>query len=70
MKVKFTKTSCSYRYAVQQSDVRLLILKVDVGVVHFTPLTRPRIEQPFPLVEKVVQSAFHFRRKYCHRGLG
>ncbi|KAM5324243.1 dimethyladenosine transferase 1, mitochondrial isoform 4-T4 [Glossophaga mutica] len=44
--------------------------EVDVGVVHFTPLVRPAIEQPFKLVEKVVQSAFHFRRKYCHRGLG
>ncbi|MBV95573.1 Mitochondrial dimethyladenosine transferase 1, partial [Eschrichtius robustus] len=43
---------------------------VDSGVVHFTPLTRPRIEQPFRLVEKVVQNAFQFRRKYCHRGLG
>ncbi|KAF6116561.1 transcription factor B1, mitochondrial [Phyllostomus discolor] len=44
--------------------------QVDVGVVHFTPLVRPAIQQPFELVEKVVQSAFHFRRKYCHRGLG
>ncbi|KAK1337914.1 hypothetical protein QTO34_001015 [Cnephaeus nilssonii] len=56
---------------VQQSDVCLLItLKVDVGVVHFTPLTQPKIEQPFKLVEKVVQNVFQFRRKYCHRGLG
>nr|XP_008524611.1 PREDICTED: dimethyladenosine transferase 1, mitochondrial [Equus przewalskii] len=44
--------------------------KVDVGVVRFTPLTQPRIEQPFQLVEKVVQNVFQFRRKYCHRGLG
>ncbi|XP_030172512.1 dimethyladenosine transferase 1, mitochondrial isoform X2 [Lynx canadensis] len=44
--------------------------EVDVGVVHFTPLTRPRIEQPFKLVERVVQNAFQFRRKYCYRGLG
>nr|KAF6363796.1 transcription factor B1, mitochondrial [Pipistrellus kuhlii] len=44
--------------------------EVDVGVVHFTPLTQPRIQQPFPLVEKVVQNVFQFRRKYCHRGLG
>ncbi|EPQ11838.1 Dimethyladenosine transferase 1, mitochondrial [Myotis brandtii] len=43
---------------------------VDVGVVHFTPLTQPKIEQPFKLVEKVVQHVFQFRRKYCHRGLG
>ncbi|KAB1275237.1 Mitochondrial dimethyladenosine transferase 1 [Camelus dromedarius] len=44
-------------------------MKVDVGLVHFTPLTRPRIEQPFKLVEKVVQNVFQFRRKYCHQGL-
>ncbi|XP_027959023.1 dimethyladenosine transferase 1, mitochondrial [Eumetopias jubatus] len=44
--------------------------EVDVGVVHFTPLVQPRIEQPFKLVEKVVQNAFQFRRKYCYRGLG
>ncbi|XP_048210309.1 dimethyladenosine transferase 1, mitochondrial [Perognathus longimembris pacificus] len=44
--------------------------EVDVGVVHFTPLVQPRIQQPFKLVEKVVQNAFQFRRKYCHRGLG
>nr|XP_010992330.2 dimethyladenosine transferase 1, mitochondrial [Camelus dromedarius] len=43
--------------------------EVDVGLVHFTPLTRPRIEQPFKLVEKVVQNVFQFRRKYCHQGL-
>ncbi|KAH0505648.1 Dimethyladenosine transferase 1, mitochondrial [Microtus ochrogaster] len=45
-------------------------MKVDVGVVHFTPLIQPKIKQPFKLVEKVVQNAFQFRRKYCHRGLG
>nr|KAF6342218.1 transcription factor B1, mitochondrial [Myotis myotis] len=44
--------------------------EVEVGVVHFTPLTQPKIEQPFKLVEKVVQHVFQFRRKYCHRGLG
>lgn len=44
--------------------------EVDVGVVHFTPLTQPKIQQPFKLVEKVVQNVFQFRRKYCHRGLG
>ncbi|XP_029452570.1 dimethyladenosine transferase 1, mitochondrial isoform X3 [Rhinatrema bivittatum] len=43
--------------------------KVDVGVVHFTPLIKPQIEQPFKLVEKVVQNVFQFRRKYCHRGV-
>ncbi|XP_004601154.2 dimethyladenosine transferase 1, mitochondrial isoform X1 [Sorex araneus] len=44
--------------------------EVDVGVVRFVPLTQPRIQQPFKLVEKVVQHAFQFRRKYCHHGLG
>nr|XP_012615062.1 dimethyladenosine transferase 1, mitochondrial isoform X2 [Microcebus murinus] len=44
--------------------------EVDVGVVHFTPLVQPKIQQPFKLVEKVVQNVFQFRRKYCHRGLG
>ncbi|XP_016056168.1 PREDICTED: dimethyladenosine transferase 1, mitochondrial isoform X2 [Miniopterus natalensis] len=52
------------------SRVSSSVQMVDVGVVHFTPLTLPRIEQPFQLVEKVVQNAFQFRRKYCHRGLG
>ncbi|KAJ1154820.1 hypothetical protein NDU88_007563 [Pleurodeles waltl] len=44
--------------------------KVDVGVIHFTPLIEPQINQPFKLVEKVVQNVFQFRRKYCHRGVG
>ncbi|XP_006140045.1 dimethyladenosine transferase 1, mitochondrial isoform X2 [Tupaia chinensis] len=44
--------------------------QVDVGVVHFTPLRQPKIEQPFKLVEKVVQNTFQFRRKRCYRGLG
>ncbi|KAG8435101.1 hypothetical protein GDO86_013161 [Hymenochirus boettgeri] len=43
--------------------------EVDVGVVKFTPLIRPQIEQPFKLVEKVVRCVFQFRRKYCHRGV-
>ncbi|NXU16279.1 TFB1M transferase, partial [Pardalotus punctatus] len=43
--------------------------EVDVAVVHFTPLVQPKIEQPFELVEKVVRSAFQFRRKYCFRGI-
>lgn len=43
--------------------------KVDVGVVHFTPLVQPQISQPFKLVEKVVRNVFHFRRKYCRRGV-
>ncbi|XP_077477301.1 dimethyladenosine transferase 1, mitochondrial isoform X2 [Stigmatopora argus] len=44
--------------------------KVDVGVVHFTPLVQPKIQQPFKMVEKVVRNIFQFRRKYCRRGLG
>ncbi|XP_054250750.1 dimethyladenosine transferase 1, mitochondrial isoform X2 [Indicator indicator] len=43
--------------------------EVDVAVVHFTPLVQPKIQQPFKLVEKVVQSVFQFRRKYCVRGI-
>ncbi|NWW51459.1 TFB1M transferase, partial [Pedionomus torquatus] len=43
--------------------------EVDVAVVHFTPLVQPKIQQPFALVEKVVRSAFQFRRKYCFRGI-
>ncbi|XP_020569052.1 dimethyladenosine transferase 1, mitochondrial isoform X2 [Oryzias latipes] len=43
--------------------------EVDVGVVHFTPLLQPRIQQPFKLVEKVVRNVFQFRRKHCHKGL-
>ncbi|KAK6304286.1 hypothetical protein J4Q44_G00248720 [Coregonus suidteri] len=43
--------------------------EVDVGVVHFTPLTQPQIQQPFKLVEKVVRNVFQFRRKHCRKGL-
>uniref|UniRef100_UPI0037E8C396 dimethyladenosine transferase 1, mitochondrial n=1 Tax=Semicossyphus pulcher TaxID=241346 RepID=UPI0037E8C396 len=43
--------------------------EVDVGVVHFTPLVRPQIQQPFKLVEKVVRNVFQFRRKHCHKGV-
>ncbi|XP_061103705.1 dimethyladenosine transferase 1, mitochondrial [Conger conger] len=43
--------------------------QVDVGVVHFTPLTEPQIQQPFKLVEKVVRNVFQFRRKRCYRGI-
>ncbi|XP_054825819.1 dimethyladenosine transferase 1, mitochondrial isoform X2 [Eublepharis macularius] len=43
--------------------------EVDVTIVHFTPLVKPKIEQPFKLIEKVVQSVFQFRRKYCHQGV-
>ncbi|XP_039904991.1 dimethyladenosine transferase 1, mitochondrial isoform X1 [Simochromis diagramma] len=43
--------------------------EVDVGVVHFTPLVQPQIQQPFQLVEKVVRNVFQFRRKHCHKGV-
>uniref|UniRef100_A0A4W4ELW1 rRNA adenine N(6)-methyltransferase n=1 Tax=Electrophorus electricus TaxID=8005 RepID=A0A4W4ELW1_ELEEL len=42
---------------------------VDVGVVHFTPLVQPQIQQPFKLVEKLVRNVFQFRRKHCDKGL-
>ncbi|XP_034077857.1 dimethyladenosine transferase 1, mitochondrial [Gymnodraco acuticeps] len=43
--------------------------KVDVGVVHFTPLVQPQIQHPFKLVEKVIRNVFQFRRKYCYKGV-
>ncbi|XP_055011032.1 dimethyladenosine transferase 1, mitochondrial [Boleophthalmus pectinirostris] len=43
--------------------------EVDVGVVHFTPLVQPQIQQPFKLVEKVVRNVFQFRRKHFYKGL-
>lgn len=43
--------------------------EVDVGVVHFTPLVQPQIQQPFKLLEKVVRNVFQFRRKHCHKGV-
>uniref|UniRef100_A0A8B9LIL8 rRNA adenine N(6)-methyltransferase n=1 Tax=Astyanax mexicanus TaxID=7994 RepID=A0A8B9LIL8_ASTMX len=42
---------------------------VDVGVVHFTPLAQPQIQQPFKLVEKLVRHVFQFRGKHCYKGL-
>ncbi|XP_041828063.1 dimethyladenosine transferase 1, mitochondrial [Melanotaenia boesemani] len=43
--------------------------EVDVGVVNFTPLVQPQIQQPFKLVEKVIRNIFQFRRKHCHKGV-
>ncbi|XP_068195198.1 dimethyladenosine transferase 1, mitochondrial [Antennarius striatus] len=43
--------------------------KVDVGVIHFTPLAQPQIKQPFKMVEKIVRNVFQFRGKYCYKGL-
>ncbi|XP_044023952.1 dimethyladenosine transferase 1, mitochondrial isoform X1 [Siniperca chuatsi] len=43
--------------------------EVDVGVVHFTPLVQPQIQQPFKVVEKVTRNVFQFRRKHCHKGV-
>ncbi|KAK1793181.1 hypothetical protein P4O66_011584 [Electrophorus voltai] len=49
--------------------VRFSESAVDVGVVHFTPLAQPQIQQPFKLVEKLVRNVFQFRRKHCDKGL-
>ncbi|KAI4885245.1 hypothetical protein NFI96_003115 [Prochilodus magdalenae] len=46
-----------------------MCLHVDVGVVHFTPLAQPQIQQPFKLVEKLVRNVFQFRGKHCYKGL-
>ncbi|XP_073528528.1 dimethyladenosine transferase 1, mitochondrial [Phyllobates terribilis] len=43
--------------------------QVDVGVVHFTPLIQPKIDQPFKLIEKMVRNVFQLRRKHCYRGI-
>ncbi|XP_067934892.1 dimethyladenosine transferase 1, mitochondrial-like [Watersipora subatra] len=43
--------------------------EVDVAVVHFVPLKYPRIEQPYHIVEKLVRHTFHYRQKFCRRGL-
>ncbi|VDP15596.1 unnamed protein product, partial [Soboliphyme baturini] len=43
--------------------------KVDVAVVHFLPLVKPLIKCHFDLVEKVCRHIFHFRQKYCVRGV-
>ncbi|XP_071117321.1 dimethyladenosine transferase 1, mitochondrial-like [Haliotis cracherodii] len=37
--------------------------KVDVGVVQFVPLMKPRINLPFKMVEKVCRHVFHYRQK-------
>ncbi|KAK7101123.1 dimethyladenosine transferase 1, mitochondrial-like [Littorina saxatilis] len=43
--------------------------EVDVGVVHLVPRVTPLIQLPFPLVEKVARHVFHYRQKYCRRGV-
>ena len=42
---------------------------VDVGVVTFSPLKKPKIDLPFHLVEKVVRHTFQFRQKHIKAGL-
>lgn len=42
--------------------------EVDVGVVKFIPLARPKTQLPFTLVEKVIRHIFNMRQKYCRRG--
>jgi len=36
---------------------------VDVGVATFVPLTRPYIDLPFPMVERLVTTVFHGKKK-------
>ena len=43
--------------------------EVDVGVVQLVPRVKPLIQLPFPLVEKVARHVFHYRQKYCRRGV-
>lgn len=43
--------------------------KVDVAVVTFEPLKTPKIDTPFTYVEKVVRHVFHYRQKYCVKGI-
>ncbi|XP_054006377.1 dimethyladenosine transferase 1, mitochondrial [Hylaeus anthracinus] len=43
--------------------------KVDVGVVSFLPLSVPRTEHEFKIVEKVTRHIFSFRQKYSIRGI-
>uniref|UniRef100_A0A8C1WZW1 rRNA adenine N(6)-methyltransferase n=1 Tax=Cyprinus carpio TaxID=7962 RepID=A0A8C1WZW1_CYPCA len=57
------------RMRIAHGDFSHTDWKVDVGVVHFTPLAQPQIQQPFNLVERIVKNAFQFRRKHCRRGL-
>ncbi|CDW57006.1 ATP bind 1 and RrnaAD and FPL and C2 domain conta ining protein [Trichuris trichiura] len=43
--------------------------EVDVAVMQFTPRVEPLIEQHFDLVEKFCRHLFHFKNKYCIRGI-
>jgi len=43
--------------------------KVDVGVVHFIPRKQPLIQLPINTVEKFMRNVFHFRQKFCMRGV-
>lgn len=43
--------------------------KVNVGVVKFTPLVKPRIDLPFNVVEKFVRHLFQFRNKRIYHCL-
>lgn len=40
---------------------------VDVGVVTFTPLDKPRTSNEFKLFEKVTRQLFSFRRKLSRK---
>lgn len=43
--------------------------EVDAAVVEFKPRLNPLIRLSFKLVEKFCRHTFHFRRKYCVRGV-
>uniref|UniRef100_A0A5S6Q3D8 Translation factor GUF1 homolog, mitochondrial n=1 Tax=Trichuris muris TaxID=70415 RepID=A0A5S6Q3D8_TRIMR len=43
--------------------------KVDVAVMQFIPRVEPLIDQHFDLVEKFCRHIFHFKNKYCIRGI-
>jgi dimethyladenosine transferase 1 len=43
--------------------------EVDVGVVTFTPLVKPYIDLPFPLVERVITTIFNGKQKFLENTL-
>lgn len=42
---------------------------VDVGLVHFVPRVKPKIDLPYKLVVKVNRHLFHYRQKMCKNSL-
>ena len=43
--------------------------EVNVGVVTFTPLVKPYIDLPFPMVERIITTIFHGKRKHLVNNL-